>query len=163
MKSRRLTKRAAFSLTELIITIAVIGVVASVAVVTYGNVMERSRRAVATDHLEQLNRAVANFSHACWKFPTAAVPGDTTDEYAVLRSLQWKFPAAQLKLGSPYFDPKYDPVASSNATEYRLRWNGRSFELIDRGQNGTGLRFNSGKDFKSTPYSFPSGYKPAGA
>jgi prepilin-type N-terminal cleavage/methylation domain-containing protein len=163
MKPISLLRRSAFSLTELVITVAIIGVMASIAIPVYSNVMEKSRRAIAQDHVELLNRAVANFSHACWKLPTAAVASDSADEFTVLRSLQWHFPVAQLKLGSPYFDPKYNPAASSSTSEYRIRWNGRSFELIDKGEAGTGMRFNSGRDYSTTPYSFPSDYRPAGS
>ena len=81
----------------------------------------------------------------------------------MLRSLQWKFPASQLKIGSPYFDPKYNPVASSSTNEFRIRWNGVTFEMIEPGQAGTGLKFGGGSDFSTTPYSFPTGYKPEGA
>jgi prepilin-type N-terminal cleavage/methylation domain-containing protein len=163
MKTRNSSLHKAFSLAEIVVTVAIIGVLASIAIPVYSGVTERSRRAVAVDHLESMNRAVANFAHTCWKLPTAAVDGDTADEFLALRSLQWQFPASALKPGSPYFDPKYDPAASSSTTEYRIRWNGRGFELLDKGQAGTGLRFNAGKDFKATPYSFPSGYKPDGA
>jgi type II secretory pathway pseudopilin PulG len=155
--------KGAFSLVEIVVTLGLIGLVTAVAVPIYSNLHQSSEQAAAKDHVEALNRAVANFSHGCWKLPTAPNASATTDEFLVVRSLQYKFPAASLKPGSPFFDQTYDPETSSNSAHLRIRWNGLGFELIGRGQSGTGLRFNSGADYKKTPYSFPSGYKPEGA
>jgi prepilin-type N-terminal cleavage/methylation domain-containing protein len=155
--------RSAFSLAEIVVTIAIMGLLMAVAIPIYSNLRDASERAIARDHVEALNRAVTNFSHGCWKFPTPANASSTDDEYAVLRSVQYKFPLASKKVGSPFFDPKYDPQPSSNSHHLRIRWNGKTFDLLEIGTTGTGLRFQSGSDFKSTPYAFPSGYQPEGA
>ena len=155
--------RAAFTLVELVATVAVIGVLTAMAIPIYSNVRSSSDQAVANDHVEALNRAVTNFSQTCWKLPTAADPSSTDDEYAVLRSIQYTFPAVEMKLGSPFFSPDYDPPVSSNSGHLRIRWNGRSFELLKFGESGTGLRFGTGADYKKTAYVFPYGYKPEGA
>lgn len=156
-------RRGAFSLVELIVTIAIIGALSAVAIPIYSNVRRASESAIARDHVEALNRALTTFSQNCWKIPTAPDSGSTTDEFLVLRSLQYQFPSNDLKPGSPYFHPTYDPPSSSNSAFLRIRWNGKSFELIEVGVAGTGMHFNSGADYKKTPYSFPSGYKPQGA
>lgn len=161
--SKRNPGRAGFTLLELIVTIGVIGVLTAIAIPLYSGIHEASEKTVAEDHVELLNRAVTNFSQACWKLPTAADPSSTADEITVIRSLQYQFPSTNLIPGSPFFDPRYDPPASSDSKYLRIRWNGKSFELLQRGVAGTGLRFNSGADNKSTNYSFPNGYKPAGA
>lgn len=161
--STPLKKRRAFTLVELLVTVTIIGVLALIAIPVYTNVFGSSEESVAGDHVEALNRATANFSHSCWKLPTAPVAASTDDEYAVVRSLQYKFPATEMKPGSPFFDPRYDPVASSNSNDLRIRWNGKSFELLKKGQSGTGLRVYNGHDYKATPYAFPAGYKPEGA
>jgi type II secretory pathway pseudopilin PulG len=155
--------RAAFSIAELVVTVAIIGVLAAISIPVYSNARDAAERTLADDHVEALNRAVTTFSQNCWQLPTAANASSTTDELAVVRSLQYQFPSASLKPGSPYFDPTYDPQTSSNTAYLRIRWNGKSFERLDFGQAGTGLRFNSGSDYKKTPYAFPPGYKPEGA
>ena len=163
MKSPGTSGRGGFSLTEIVVTVAVLGVLTSIAVTSFSNSSDVAKRTVVVDHVELLNRALAAYSQNCWKMPTAAAAGDTTDEFKVLRSLQWTFPPSQLKIGSPYFDPKYSPSASSNTNDFRIRWNGVTFEVLDPGQSGTGLKFGGGNDFAKTPYSFPSDYKPEGA
>lgn len=155
--------RAAFTLVELVTTVAIMAILTAIAIPVYSNLNGASEEAVANDHVEALNRAVTNFAHACWKMPTAADASSTTDEFAVVRSLQYRFPATQMKPGSPFFSPEYAPSASSNSREFRVRWNGKSFELLKPGQSGTGLKFNKSGDFGSTAYTFPSNYKPEGA
>ena len=155
--------RRAFTIVELIVTVAIIGLLASIAIPVYSNIREASEKAAAEDHVESLNRAVTTFVQNCWKLPTAPDAVSTADELAVLRSLQYQFPSASLKPGSPYFDQTYDPPSSSNSSHLRIRWNGKTFELLEPGSSGTGLRYASGTDYKKVPVSFPNGFKPEGA
>ena len=165
MKASTSQHPSAVSLVEMLVTIGILGVLTAIAIPVISGVFNNSEEVVAGDHVEDLNRAVANFSHNCWKIPTAADNSVTTDELAVLRSIQWTFPASDvsgIKLGSPYFDPRYDPAPSSSSSEMRIRWNGRSFELLKKGTTGSGLSYRGKADYKSSPYSFAAGYRPAG-
>ncbi len=151
--------RAGFSFVELIITLAIMGLLAAVAIPVYSNVTKSSGETIATDHVESLNRAVAKFSQNCWRLPSPADNSVTTDEFVVLRSIQYRFPISNPKVGSPYFDPRYNPTASSSTNDLRIRWNGTGFELLKTGTAGSGLRYNGGNEY-TTPSSFPNGYQP---
>ena len=161
-KSIRPARRTGFTFAELMVTLSIMGVLAAVAIPVYSNITKSSKEKLAVDHMESLNRAVAKFSQNCWKLPTPANNAATTDEFLVLRSLQYKFPVSNLKVGSPYFDPRYNPSTSSSTNDLRIRWNGTSFELLTTGTAGTGLRYSGGSEY-TTPYSFPNGYQPGTA
>lgn len=163
MHPRKLSRhcRRGFSLTELLVTIGVVAVLTAMVIPTVGNLTTRSREIVVGDHVEMLNKAVKSFSQNCWQMNMPADHASDADELSVLRSLQYRFPADSLKQGSPYFDPRYNPVASSNTRDFRIRWNGRLFELIPPGTAGTGLRYAGGTEY-TTGYSFPPDYQPVG-
>ena len=146
----------------MLVTISIIGVLAGVSIPIFSNMTTGSKQAAATDLVETLNRAVIKFSQNCWKISTAADAAATTDEFLVLRSLQYTFPAAQRKVGSPFYDARYNPSASSDSKELRIRWNGTTFELLKPGTSGTGLRYGDGSEYTSA-YAFPSDYAPVAA
>lgn len=152
-----------FSMVELLMVIGVIGVLAGIAIAAYSGITEAAKRTEAVDFAESLNRAVLRFNQANWDLPTAADPSASTDEYTVIRSLQYKWPIRSLKPGSPYFAKNYNPEASSDSNEFRLRWNGRNFEVLGPGTAGTGLlKTFTGADYTAADYAFPNGYQPAG-
>jgi prepilin-type N-terminal cleavage/methylation domain-containing protein len=154
--------KKALSLVEMLITISIMGVLAGVSIPIYSSLTSGSRQAAATDLVETLNRAVTKYSQNCWKIPTAADAAATTDEFLVLRSLQYTFPSSQMKVGSPYYDARYNPSASSDTKELRIRWNGATFELLKPGTAGTGLRYDDGSEY-TAPYAFPTDYSPVAA
>ena len=89
--------------------------------------------------------------------------GSAADEMVVLRTLEFRDPDIdRAKIGSPYVDPRYNPVSSSSSASYRLRWTGKLYELLKPGQTGTGLLMNfEGTDF-TTAFVFPPNFKMAG-
>jgi len=64
MHCRTNTTRKGFSLAEMLTTLAVIGILAAVAIPSVGTVVEGSRRGVAVNIIETLNKAARNFSHS---------------------------------------------------------------------------------------------------
>lgn len=156
-------QRRAFSLPEILMVMAVIGVLTAMAIPAYTGITSKAQDAEAGDFVESLNRAVLRYSQANWDMPTAADNSATTDEFVVLRSLQYAWPKSALKPGSPYFPATYNPSASTDSSQYRVRWNGRTFELLKPATSGSGLlKTFSGADYTAASYVFPSGYMPAG-
>jgi len=155
--------QSGFSLPEILTVLAIIGVIAAIAIPAYSGLTGKAESVEATDFVESLNRASFRFSQANWDLPVAANNAATTDEFLVLRSLQYAWPRSALKPGSPYFGQNYNPTASSDTTRHRIRWNGRTFDLLRPGTTGSGfLKPFTGADFTAANHAFPNGYKPAG-
>ena len=153
----------AFTLPEILTVMGIVGVLTAIAIPAYSGLTGKVQDVEATDFVESLNRAVLSFGQGNWDIPTVANNAATTDEFLVLRSIQYKWPAISLKPGSPYFSPKYNPAASSSSTVHRIRWNGRTFDLIKPGTTGSGLlKTFTGVDYTAADCVFPANYKPAG-
>ena len=151
-----------FSLTEILVTVAVIGILAGISLLTYGDVNDAQARNVTS----KLNDAVKGFGQSNWDMPTAKDDSDSADELKVLRSLQYK-PAPSLgtfNTGAPFYPPNWNPAASTASTDFRVRWNGYNFELLEIGVAGKGLKIAfDGTDMSATPYAVPSDFKMEGA
>jgi len=154
---------AGFTLVELVTTIAILGILSALAIQSYSNVQESARESVARDTAAILNRALLHFNQANWDIVLDAVPGSTSDELAVLRTLQWRDPdPAQATPGSPYMPVKFKDAVSSSEDDYRIRWNGNTFELLGPGTAGSGLKTDFDSTSAAEAYSFPVGYQPLG-
>ena len=163
--TRASSRQSGFSLTEILVTVGVIGVLAGISLQTFGNVNEGARLGQARSIAAKLNAAVKGFNQSNWDMPTPLDDADTQDELKVLRSLQYKPPHAvgSFNSGAPFYPPTWNPAASAAATDYRLRWNGFNFELLEPGVAGKGLKINFDGTDQSAPYTFPSNYKIEGA
>jgi prepilin-type N-terminal cleavage/methylation domain-containing protein len=148
-----------FSLVEIMTTIAIIGILVGVAIQSYRGINERTAAVTTQDFTESLNKAVRLFEQSNWDFAVAADHSVSTDEFIVLRALQYQWPASAMKPASPYFSPNYNPTASSDSTKHRIRWTGRTFESLLPGTAGTGfLKTFAGADYTTAAYVFPNGY-----
>src|SRR5690606_10109008 len=122
--------RSAFSLTEMILSIAMIGILSAVAIVSFGNLKSRSEASIGETLLEQLNDAVKEYEQTAWAPDLAADDASGADDLAVLRALQWRSPTSP-SWGSPYFMSEWSPAVSNDDETYRFRWTGTYFVLLE--------------------------------
>jgi prepilin-type N-terminal cleavage/methylation domain-containing protein len=156
-------RQSGFSMSELVIVISIMGVLASVAVPTFSQFLGASKDALAATRQETLNQAVYRFAQQNYELVFGSNDSSVSDELVVLRTLQYRDPNInRAMVGSPYYDPRYNPVSSSDNTQYRLRWTGKIFDLLMPGENGTGLLVNfEGTDFTKA-FVFPPNFQMAG-
>lgn len=151
--------RQGFSLSEMVITISLLGILSGVAMVSLHSGFSASQETLALDRLETVNRAVHQYSVSNTELVFNAKADSAADEIYLLRKLQYRNPnEAKAAVGSPYLPPNYNPAISSTATEFRLRWNGRLFELLRPGQNGTGLKVAFDGSDMTQPFVFPPNF-----
>jgi hypothetical protein len=150
-------------MTELVIVVSILGVLATITVSTFPSLLESSKVAVATERVECLNRALHTFAQQNYEMVFNRMDSSGADEMVVLRTIQYRNPDIdRAKVGSPYFDPRYNPVVVSTISEYRIRWFGRGYELLRPGTAGTGIQMNfDGTDF-TTAFVFPPNFQMAG-
>ncbi len=137
LASHARAENAGFSLVEMIIVIAVIGIMASIGIPMIANTVSSSSRRTADRNAKVLNGAVIAFGEQNWELVLASSEG-SDDELAIFESLRYR-DATNPAPGSPYLPPNATFVASSDTTTHRAVWNGRMFELVPAGSAGTGL------------------------
>lgn len=152
-----------FSVSELVVVISIIGVLAGITVGAFNQFLGGSKDALAATRQEMLNQSLHRFAQQNYEMLFNPIDGSIADEMVVLRTLQFRDPDIdRASVGSPFMDPRYNPVASSSTSLYRLRWNGRMYVLLKPGSTGTGLLMDfEGKDF-TTAFVFPPNFKMAG-
>lgn len=150
-------------MTELVIVISIIGVLATIAITSFNHLLAGGKDAVASERREMLNQALHRFSQQNYDMVFTRIDGSTADEMVILRTLQYRDPdPSRSKIGSPYVHPSYNPLASSEAGTYRLRWTGRNYELLKPGTAGSGILMNFEATDFTTDFAFPPNFKMAG-
>lgn len=158
LAERRVSPTGGFSLVEILVSVAIMAAIASIAMVAYSNVLEKSRLNLAKNVLETMNTGLKNYGQQAHRIETAEADTATTDEFLVLRTLQWKDPVSPI-LGSPFVKKNWDPDPSAEPEDYRIRWTGQVFELLEPTVVGSGIKLVfDGSD--QTPYSHPLPYTP---
>lgn len=146
-------------MTEVVVMVAIMGILSAIAIASYGGTKKGSEQTVAKELVETLNLGLKKFAQINHEISLAANDAASSDEVLVLRSLQWRDPLDPSP-GSPYVRPNFNPVGSSSADDYRVRWNGRVFTLVVPKTAGTGLKVNfQAKDYGAN-HTFPPGYTP---
>lgn len=127
------------SLIEVLISITIIGVISSIAVINYGDLFSRSERVISQDFVEQINNALKEFEQTAWQLSITADDNGVDDENQILTLLQTKDVTV---FGSPHLRGDWSSTESTDEATYRIRWNGVTFELIEPGTAGSGLLFD---------------------
>lgn len=152
--------RQGFSLVEVIVMIAVIGVLSAVAVSSVGRVTEASKKTVAQNLVETLNNATKEFGHAQYKLISNGENSDSTDEVQILRTLQWKDPGIELGVAGPFMRGDWIPATSDSTEDYRCVWAGSYWKLARPGEAGSGLKVNFEASDLGTKYTHPDDFTP---
>jgi len=128
----------AFSLVEMMVVIAVLGILATISIPVISRMIPSTETAVAERNLRLLNGAVNNFKQAYWEISTEADTGGSDDERDVFRSLQFRDPVDPYP-GTPFLPATAKFEATSSTETYRGFWNGMVFQMYAKGATGTGL------------------------
>ena len=150
-------------MTELVIVVSILAVLAAITVSSMNQYLSGGKDSLAMARQETLNQAVYRFAQQNYELQFNRMDGSAADELVILRTLQYRDPNInRAKIGSPYVDPRYNPVSSSDTTQHRLRWTGKMYELLLPTQGGTGILMNfEGSDF-TTAFAFPPNFQMAG-
>lgn len=149
-----------FSMTELVTVIATIGILASIIVVSFPDVNTKGKTVLAQQRLEMLNNALSSSNLSGRRIDAPANLSTATDEQLIVMTLQMR---DESLVGSPFVIPNYRPAASSDAKDYRLRYNGIRFELLLPGQTGTGLKVAFDGSDLGPARVFPPNFRPYGS
>ncbi|MFZ4775019.1 MAG: pilus assembly FimT family protein [Terrimicrobiaceae bacterium] len=125
------------SLTEVLVVISFLAIITAVSVPSILGLVTSSSSRTAERNLNYLNGSVIAFNESNWELVLAA-SGGSDDERAIFDSLRYRAPTNPAP-GSPYLPPTATFEASTVSTTYRAKWNGRMFEIVIPGSNGTGL------------------------
>lgn len=149
-----------FSMTEMVITVSIIGVLAAIIVVSMSDMIGGSKTVLAKQRLEMLNGGLNQMAMSGRQIFTSPQLTSTLDENLVVMTLQMR----DLNLvGSPFVVPTYLPKGSSDGTTYRLRFTGHRFELLLPGQAGTGLKVEFDGSDMGPARIFPPNFRPYGS
>jgi prepilin-type N-terminal cleavage/methylation domain-containing protein len=153
-----------FSLTEMITTISVLGILAGIVIVSMSSNYEVAREILAKQRVEMLNEGLSKYATAQKEITTLAINATTNDERLVLLYLQYRNPIeAKAALNSPYVEPRYRPAMSSSSSDYRIRWNCKRFEMLNPGENGSGFKMVFDGSEMGTPFVYPPNFNTSGS
>jgi len=165
MQADQHNSSSAFSLVEMVSTIAVIGILTAIAVPSIGKIVGGSRSGVAENVVQTLNKATRQFGHSQWDLRTTPNAASGGDELLLLRTLQWRDPnpSGELNPSGPFMKPDWNPTTSASPEDYRAEWTGSSWRLVEPGTAGAGLKIIFDGSDLGTPYIHDAGFTPVGS
>lgn len=120
----------ALSLVELLVAVAVIVIISSIAIPRISNLVPSASDATATRNLNYLNGAVQAYNQAVEELDTNASAGE------IITVLQTRDAARH---GSPYLPSNLKTNSTSDTSTYRAEWTNRMFKKDPPGTAGTGV------------------------
>lgn len=129
-----------FSLVEVIVTIAIIGILSSIATVSVSRVTERARSSFASNVIQALNNGTKEFGHAQWTLSSDSENNNSLDEIHILKTIQWEDPTIDIGVNGPFMRPDWAPDGSDSNEDYRAVWSGNYWRLVEPGEDGAGLK-----------------------
>lgn len=132
---RAASSRAAFSLPEILVVVGVIAVLAAIMIPTMLHITESAEETTAEANVEMLNQALLKYSQSASEL-TNSVSESISDEREVVDALKVRDTSV---VGSPFLNGNFTVTATSDESVYRAVWNGRMFQLLTPGTEGTGM------------------------
>jgi len=157
------SSRQGFSMTEMVIAISVIGVLAAIVIPAYVGLISGSKEALANEKLEMLNQGLNDYAHAFKEYTRTPNNGSYSDELTIVNDLEYRDPDDNKALvGSPFVRTTYRPEGSSSTDDYRFIWTGYRFKLLRPGDLGSGIKVVFDGSDNGTPFVYPSNYSSSG-
>lgn len=150
-------------MTEMVIAIAVIGVLAGIVIPGFSGALNGSKEVMATEKVEMLNQGLNAYAHSYKEYTYTASNSSAADELTVVLDLQYRNPDDDKALtGAPFVRTDYRPKSSSDTNDYRILWTGMRFKLLRPGDVGTGIKVEFDGTDNGTPFVFPANYSSSG-
>ena len=156
-------RRDGFSMSEMVTTIAIIGVLASIVVVSMTGAVTGAKESVALDRLEMLNQGLNSYAQSYKEYLYTPNDSSFTDENTVINDLEYRNPDNNKALtGSPFIRQDYRPKYSGSNQDYRLMWAGSRFKLLRPGTDGYGAKVAFDGSDLGAPFAYPPNYNSSG-
>lgn len=120
---------------ELLVTVAIIGLLSAIAVPLITDAIRGTRHAATEDVVAFLNRATAHYSQIEGSIAINAGPS-TADEIEVIELLQTRNASIP---GSPFIPAEFSVQPTNDTSQPRIIWDGTQFRLLQVNLEGTGL------------------------
>lgn len=150
---------AGFSMSEMVITISILGILATIAIISMNGAFQASKDALAVEKMEMLNAGIIRTMNSVGEpaFPARKESGE--DEQVILMAMRHRRTDEDRAYpGSPFVNPRLEMKTSNSDADFRLRWTGLRYELLRPGDTGVGLKvvFDGSDIGKNPPTIDPS-------